>query len=70
MLDRDLAELYQGDNRQFEQGRQTNTIRFPEDFQLNSEEAERLVFQTGIPKNPPLRVYGARRSHVIQRATQ
>ena len=50
MLDRDLAELYQVENRVLNQAVKRNTDRFPDDFvfQLTKEEFENLKSQIVI----------------------
>ena len=47
MLDRDLAELYQVENRVLNQAVKRNSERFPDDFmfQLTKEEYENLISQ-------------------------
>ena len=50
MLDRDLAELYQVENRALNQAVKRNSDRFPDDFmfQLTKEEYENLISQIVI----------------------
>lgn len=51
MLDRDLAELYEVENRALKQAVKRNPDRFPKDFmfQLNESEVDNLVSQNVIP---------------------
>jgi phage regulator Rha-like protein len=53
MLDSDLAELYQVPTKQLNLAVRRNKKRFPEDFmfQLDSDEYDRLRFQTETSKN-------------------
>lgn len=50
MIDRDLAELYQVENRALNQAVKRNSDRFPDDFmfQLTKEEYENLISQIVI----------------------
>lgn len=52
MLDFDLARLYGVTTGNLNKAVSRNRARFPSDFcfRLSAEEAERLIFQTGIPK--------------------
>jgi hypothetical protein len=52
MLDSDLAALYGVATSNLNKAVKRNRARFPADFmfQLNTEETERLRFQTGISK--------------------
>jgi hypothetical protein len=61
MLDSDLAQLYQVENRALNQAVKRNMERFPQDFmfQLNAEEWESLKSQNVISKIPERR--GGRR---------
>lgn len=56
MLDRDLADLYQVENRALKQAVKRNSRRFPEDFMfvLDDSEVEMLVSQSVIPSKQVL----------------
>ena len=56
MLDFDLAEIYQIENRVFKQSVKRNSNRFPEDFMfvLNEIEIQNLVSQFVIPSKKKL----------------
>ena len=56
MLDFDLAEMYQIENRVFKQSVKRNSNRFPEDFMfvLNEIEIQNLVSQFVIPSKKKL----------------
>jgi len=56
MLDRDLAALYEVENRALKQAVKRNLARFPSDFmfELNDNEIEALVSQSVIPSKKQL----------------
>lgn len=67
MLDFDLANLYGVSTKALNQAVKRNRSRFPDDFifQLKTEEAERLIFQTGRSSAGGGRNVGSSRSQTV-----